>query len=95
MSDEILELLQIVSLGQIRALENLLSRSKNLDVNEKDEYGNFAAIIAARRNDLDMLKLLVEHGAKLDLKDGFGRTIMGWAIKYKNEETIKYINENK
>jgi hypothetical protein len=38
------------------------------------------------------LKLLVEHGAKLYLQDGFGRDVMGWAKKHKNSEMIEYIN---
>lgn len=86
-------LIGIVNLGQIRALKELLSKSTDLDVNQKDENGNFAAIIAARHNDLEILYLLVEHGARLDLKDGFGRTVIGWAEKHKNQEMINYINE--
>ncbi len=87
------QLIQIVNLGQRQALEELLNKYENLDVNQKDDYGNFPAIIAARHNDLPILKILVEHGAKLNLKDGFNRTVMGWAQKHKNEEMKKYIDD--
>ncbi len=91
MSDETIELIQIAKLGQTRALKNLLSKSKDIDVNQNDEFGNFAAIEAARNNDLDMLKTLVERGAKLDLTDGFGCTVTGWAKKHRDEEMINFI----
>ncbi len=91
MYNEEIGLIQIVKLGQIRALKEFLSKSKNIDVNQKDEHGNFAAIEAARNNDLDILKILVDYGAKLNLKDGFGRTVDGWAKKHNNKEMIMYI----
>ena len=94
MREETSLLIGIVSLGQIKALNELLSQYTNLDVNEKDDDGNFAAIIAAKHNDLSILKLLVHHGAKLDLKDGYGRTVIGWAKKHKNEEMIYFINSH-
>lgn len=92
MDEENSELLGTVSMGQIRALNELLSESPNIDVNGKNVDGNFAAMIAAQHNDLPMLKLLVSHGARLDLKDGFGRTVMGWAKKHKNNEMVEFIN---
>jgi ankyrin repeat protein len=90
MSNEQIPLLQIVSLGQIEKLRDLLRTSK-IDVNETDENGGLAVVIAARRNDLSMLRLLVEHGAKLNEKDGWGRTVDGWARKHNNIEMLTFI----
>lgn len=36
---------------------------------------------------------MVDNGAKLDLKDGLGRTVRGWAEKYKNTDRLKLIDE--
>lgn len=83
-------LLDIVMHGQIEALRILLPKYKGIiDLNQKDEYGNFVAILAAKKNNLEMLELFVEFGAGPSLdpgfKDGLGRNVIGWASKHKNE----------
>ncbi len=89
------QLVDLVSWGQRAAVEELIQKAgSNLDINEKDANGNFAAIIAAERNDLRMLTLLVKHGARLDLEDGRGRTVLGWAKKNENNRMIEFINQN-
>jgi ankyrin repeat protein len=95
MSDEKLELIEIVSSGQIKAVRELMDKKNSgalkLDLNERDGEGNLAAVIAAKRNDLEMLELLVSNGARIDLADSYGRTVEGWARKYKNEEMLQFI----
>lgn len=83
-------LIELVSLGQLDAVKKMLL--DGYDANETTEYGETAAFLAASRNDFDMLKLLAEYGAKLDVKDGRGRNIIGWAKYFKNQEMIDYIN---
>ncbi len=89
------QLIDLVSLGQKEAVEELIKKSgKNFDVNEMDACGNLAVIIAAERNDFPLLKLLVENGARLDLEDSRGRTVKGWAEKNKNQAMLEFINDN-
>ncbi len=89
MSEDHIWLIDYAEIGQVGAMRQLLSE-RQIDVNKSNEYGINAALVAAERNDLEMLKLLVEHGARLDVKDGMGRTPIGWAERNENAEMIEY-----
>jgi ankyrin repeat protein len=52
---------------------------KGADVNAANSMGITAVIGAANRGSDDMLAFLVQHGAKLDVKDKEGRTPLVWA----------------
>jgi len=52
---------------------------KGADVNAKNSMGITAVIGAANRGSDDMIEFLVQHGAKLDVKDNEGRTPLVWA----------------
>lgn len=89
-------LIEIVALGQIQAVKELIQKlGLELDLNEKDSCGNVAIIIAAERNDFQMLKLLLENGANLNVKDGRGRTVKGWILHNKNIEMLEFIEKFK
>jgi uncharacterized protein len=49
------------------------------DVNASNSMGLTAALGAINRGSNDILTYLVEHGARLDVKDKEGRTAMNWA----------------
>ncbi len=83
--------LDIIALGQTDTIEAVLRDSPGYDVNQTNKLGTFPAILAASKNNLRLLKLLVNYGAVLDMKDGAGRTVMGWANKHENQEMIKFI----
>jgi uncharacterized protein len=84
-------LLDMIALGQVETVEEVLNASPGYDVNQKNKLGTFPAILAASKNNFRLLKLLVNHGAVLDQKDGLGRTVMGFAQKYNNQEMIEFI----
>ncbi|MDX1561865.1 MAG: ankyrin repeat domain-containing protein, partial [Gammaproteobacteria bacterium] len=50
-----------------------------MDVNAANSMGITAVMGAANRGSDDILRLLVEHGAKLDVADNEGRTPLDWA----------------
>src|SRR5579863_2522755 len=52
---------------------------KGADVNAKNSMGITAVIGAANRGSDEMIEFLVQHGAKLDVKDNEGRTPLVWA----------------
>ena len=56
-----------------------LCLEKGADVNAHNSMGITAVIGAANRGSDDMLELLVQKGAKLDVKDNEGRTPLVWA----------------
>jgi ankyrin repeat protein len=87
-------LVDLVYMGQMNAVKDLIEKlGSRLDINEKDKSGNFAAMMAAERNDLPMLKLLADNGADLSLTDGRGRSVKGWAMKHNNSEMLELIEE--
>ncbi|MDX2164886.1 MAG: ankyrin repeat domain-containing protein [Gammaproteobacteria bacterium] len=94
MSSENIEMLvQLATLGQIRALKELLCAHRDINVNLKNEDGNLAVVEAARRNNPEMVRLLVQYGADLSAKDAMGREVKGWAKKYNNEEILSLFNQ--
>ncbi len=56
-----------------------LCLEKGADVNAKNSMGITAIIGAANRGADDILEFLVQHGARLDVKDKEGRTPLTWA----------------
>lgn len=87
-------IVQLVNMGLYDSVVELINENNPaFNINETDSEGNFAAIVAAMRNDLRMLKLLTNHGADLNLTDGFGRTVKGWAKHYNNVAMLKLIDE--
>jgi ankyrin repeat protein len=87
------QIIDLVSWGQTKSVKELINiLGPKLDINERSSYGSFAAIKAAERNDLKMLKLLVEHGARIDWEDGFGRTVRGWAERNNNQAMIDFVD---
>lgn len=44
---------------------------------------------AVQRNKVDMVKLLIENGANINLEDDKGKTAFDYAVKEKNDEIIK------
>lgn len=85
------KIVDVVSLGQLEDTRELIRRG--LDVDDPDENGNYAVTMAARRNDLEILKILIDAGAELNLFDGMGRKAITWARKYKNQEMIDEIEK--
>lgn len=63
------------------------------DPNVKNEDGVTPAHKAAERNDLKMLKLLVDAGARLNVQDIFGTSPLICAQENKSYEIEKYITE--
>ena len=70
-------LIGLISLRQLRAVEEVLENDKNLNLNEISKYGTFPTLLAALSCDFEMLKLLVKNGAQQSLKfeDYKGRTV--------------------
>lgn len=55
------------------------------DVNEQNESGTYAVVLAAENNDLETLKILVnEGGARIDVKNGSGSSPLSYAAEYQN-----------
>ena len=62
-----------------------------IDVNAKDEYGNTALHFAVMRNDVKLMKYLLKHGARIDVKNTFGESPMSLAVEY-DSDLMLYVN---
>ncbi|WCN39387.1 ankyrin repeat domain-containing protein [Aneurinibacillus uraniidurans] len=77
-----------------QAIKILLDQ--NIDVNHHTPdmvfpYNSTPVCVATQNNDFDTVKLLVEHGADVTIKDAYGERPFSAAQKNKNHEMMEYI----
>ena len=83
---------QSCELGKIKNVKILLKH--NLDINKQNELGETPLHIAIAKNDVELVKLLIQHEPRIDLvtkKDGF--SIFNYAQICGNNSILKMINE--
>ena len=80
----------LVGLDHTGEVEMLLARYGR-DPNERMPDGSTPLIYSVRHGYVDMVKLLLRHGAKLDAIDNSGQTAMDWARKNKNDEMLSIL----
>lgn len=69
---------------------------EEIDINTKDETGNFLISFAIIKNNKRILKKILEYGARVDIFDSDGYSILHYPIKYNYIEIIDIlINHNK
>lgn len=86
-----IKIIDVVNVGSTLDVERLLKQG--FDPNEPDEYGNYAIIVAASRNDIATFKVLMNGGAKLHVINNDGYSAMTFAKANSNEEMIKLIEK--
>jgi hypothetical protein len=64
------------------------AKSKFLDLNAKDPYGEPALIRAARHGDAAVTKALLEAGAEINISDSSGETAVSWAAQMGKTEVL-------
>ena len=83
---------QSCELGKIKNVKILLKN--NLDINKQNEIGETPLHIAIAKNDVELVKLLIQHEPRTDLvtkKDGF--SIFNYAQICGNNSILNMINE--
>ena len=76
--------------GDAAKVKELLD--KGVDVNTKTQYGATALAYACDKGHIEVVKLLLEHGANVNVKDTFyGEVPIDWAISKDNVEIIKLL----
>ena len=85
--EEIEAFISAVSNNLIQTVKNYLGHG--VDVNSADDDTNTTALhAAASNNDLEMVSLLLQFGARPDVFDNFGQTPLSIARKLKNPSII-------
>lgn len=85
------ELVYWSSLGDIEQVQKALDQG--IDANVTDEEGYSALQAAAENNYLDVVKLLVSHGANVDFKGQY--TALELAEMAQNLEIVEYLKHLK
>ncbi len=87
------DLINAVRFSPIETVKDLLSR--NADVNEKDSAGNAALFYAAGRKDfIEMARLLLGSGARIDEANQYGNTPLIRAVDCENMEMVRFLIGN-
>ena len=84
------DLLKAVNADDISRIKNLLN--EGLDVNGMNEDGWSALMVAASKGSMEILKLLIENGAALDVKNRQGgQTALIFAAHWGHTEVVRYL----
>ncbi len=83
-------LIELIIFGQIEAVKDLIENKSN--VNVENEFGQSAALMAAKQNNLEILQMLADTGADFSASDFMEQTPLYWAQHHKNKEMINLIN---
>ena len=85
-------LLEAVKKGDAEEVKSILTSSGSYEINEKGNYGYTPLATAARSGNLEIVRLLAEHGAAIDGKKGDDdRTPLMEASANGHVETAKYL----
>jgi uncharacterized protein len=63
------------------------------DVNFKTEEGNYPVFLAAEKGNIEILKILEDHGARVDIPDQNGENILFTACNYGHSGMVKTLSE--
>ena len=65
---------------------------KGVDVNSKTRYGATALSYACDKGHVEVVRLLIERGADVNVKDTFyGEVPLGWALSHGHAEVVKLL----
>lgn len=78
-------------------LTNIVSKyiRKGFDVNVTDSVGMTGLMKASLKGEYDIIRLLLEAGANVHLKDCYGRNALHYAVQGNNERVCKLLCVNK
>ena len=84
------DLLAAVRKGDAGRVKALLAQGA--DANAKSPYGATALFFAADRGNFEIIKILLDHGANVNVKDTFyGATALSWATQKERWDVIKLL----
>ena len=92
LDDAVEELFTAARKGDAAAVEALLQ--KGVDVNAKWRYDQTALFPACDRGHIEVVKVLLAHGATIDVHDSFYHaTPMSWAFEHGHADIVKLLVE--
>lgn len=64
-----------------------------VDVNRRVDHGRSAIFSVIPDDKVEMFQLLVDNGAKLDIKDDSGQTLLDWVWKYNAQKIAAFLKD--
>lgn len=86
--------MELVSNGMTVGVSNMLDQGK-ADADALGENGERPIVAASYIGNIELVKLLVKHGADITLSNAHGITALMWAEENKNVELINYLEAEK
>ena len=83
--------MEAAQLGDLKTARLLLSKDADTDIQSKD--GQTALILAVGRQDVPMVKLLVEHHADYNIADVLGMSALGYAKLFHNKDILEAMQQ--
>nr|XP_033783558.1 death-associated protein kinase 1 [Geotrypetes seraphini] len=76
----------------VPGLQHLLGSLSNYDVNQPNKHGIPPLLIAAGCGNIQMLELLIQRGARIDVQDKAGSNAIYWASRHGHVETLRFLH---
>lgn len=84
----IYNLIEAVKNNDINKINSILKSGK-ADINSKDKYCETALMIASCKGNLEIVKLLVDNGADINIKNNNGKTALDLADSEEIKEVLR------
>jgi ankyrin repeat protein len=88
-----LNLFELLKKNKWDELKNNIESAKDININIRDNNNNYLITYAVMYNNIDLVKLLIEKGCKIDVLDSEERTILYIPIKFLYNEMLEYLLE--
>ncbi|XP_041042130.1 death-associated protein kinase 1 isoform X3 [Carcharodon carcharias] len=75
----------------VPGLQHLLGSLANYDINQANKHGTPPLMIAAGCGNVQILNLLIQKGAKIDVQDKSGSNALYWAARHGHTEMLKFL----
>lgn len=75
-------------------IQVLIAQGKGLDIHAQTKEGYSALWLISEHEDFPTLKLLHEHGARINTMDGLGRSVLTTTFLHKKREVLEYLIAN-
>lgn len=89
--DKVIHLFRLIKNHEYDKFGSELSEDEEVDVNMKDSTGNYMIHYAILFNRKDLVTSLINHGARLDVTDTDGRSIIHLTIKYGYQDILELL----
>ncbi len=92
--DNTINLFQLLKDNKYDQFKKIMMENEQLDINYKDENGNYLIFYAIIKNNIEIIKLILEKECRTDINDQEGRSLLYLPIKYGYDEIVELLIEH-